>query len=216
MAESIADPDRHRAFLNDYYGWARGTYDLTRRYYLLGRDAVLDELARDDWQSLVEIGPGTGRNLERLRRRRPDARYAGVDACDAMLEVARERCPWAAWVHGFAEDVDVQAPLGVAPDRILLSYCLSMVEEPERVLRNLRRQLAPDGLLVLVDFGDSSGLPRPFPGLLRRWLEEFHVSPVDTEWLRGEGAHLRFGRGRYWFSATLGALPVPDRRGHAG
>lgn len=204
MSEPLIRQERHRAFLNDYYGWARGTYDWTRRYYLLGRDAVLDEIARDDeWETLVEIGPGTGRNLARLHRRRPEARYAGVDACDAMLEVARERCPWARLEFGFAEDVDLVSLFGQRPDRIMLSYCLSMVQDPETVLDNLRGQLSRSGLLVLVDFADAAGLPGPLPHALHRWLRGFRVAPVDTTWLRDEGAHVRFGRGRYWFSATL-------------
>jgi S-adenosylmethionine-diacylgycerolhomoserine-N-methlytransferase len=149
--------------------------------------------------------PGTGRNLERLFRAHPGAAYGGLDACDAMLEVAEKRCPWASFEHGFAENADLAAVIGERPDRILLSYCLSMVRDPAAVIDNARRALSPEGLVVIVDFADCAGLPAPFPGLLRRWLETFHVKPVDTSWLRGVGAHLRFGRGRYWFSATLGA-----------
>lgn len=204
MAATTTEQSRHRDFLNAYYGWARSSYDWTRRYYLLGRDTVLDELVRDDWTRLIEIGPGTGRNLQRLRQRRPGARYGGVDACDAMLELATERCPWARIVHGFAEDAALESILDEPPDRILLSYCLSMVRDPVAVLENARRALAPGGRVVVVDFADAAGLPAPLPGLLRTWLARFHVSPLDPEPLRRLGGHLRFGPGRYWLSATLG------------
>ena len=53
----------HKRFLDAYYGWARGIYDVTRRYYLLGRDVALAQLLRARWQRLVEIGPGPGRHL---------------------------------------------------------------------------------------------------------------------------------------------------------
>ena len=38
----------HREFLNRYYGISRHFYDPTRKYYLFGRDRVLDPLAAID------------------------------------------------------------------------------------------------------------------------------------------------------------------------
>ena len=123
-------PESHRRFLNAYYGPSRHIYDLTRKYYLFGRDRALDGLKAETWSTLVEIGPGTGRNLRVLRRDRPGARLGGVEPCDEMLGHARERCPWAALQHGFAESADLTAVHGTRPDRVLFSYCLSMVSEP--------------------------------------------------------------------------------------
>jgi S-adenosylmethionine-diacylgycerolhomoserine-N-methlytransferase len=47
----------HRKFLNTYYGISRHFYDWTRKYYLLGRDRELRALLREEWTTLVEIGP---------------------------------------------------------------------------------------------------------------------------------------------------------------
>jgi len=63
----------HQQFLNRYYGASRHIYDLTRKYYLLGRDPTLQSLLKEDWRTLVEIGPGTGRNLVKLHQKRPQA-----------------------------------------------------------------------------------------------------------------------------------------------
>jgi S-adenosylmethionine-diacylgycerolhomoserine-N-methlytransferase len=199
------DRERHRDFLNQYYGWSRNLYDVTRRYYLFGRDEVLGRLARESWSDLVEVGPGTGRNLAILHGAKPGARFGGVDASDAMLEVARKRCAFASFVQGFAEDVDYGSILGRRPERILFSYCLSMVQDPAAALRNAVRQLAPGGRVVVVDFADGLELPSAVRGLLHRWLREFHVEPLSTDLFARRDATLRFGPGRYWLSASLGA-----------
>lgn len=201
--EPAVDPGAHRAFLNRYYGVSRHFYDLTRRYYLFGRDVVLRELAAESrWSTLLEIGPGTGRNLRKLHRMRPNARLGGVEASDAMLEHARARCPWASLAQGFAESADLAGPLG-PPDRVLFSYCLSMVEAREPALDNAQRSVAPGGQVVIVDFGDFASMPGWFGPRMLQWLRTFHVHPVDVGSLEARGATVRWGPGRYWFAARL-------------
>jgi S-adenosylmethionine-diacylgycerolhomoserine-N-methlytransferase len=196
----------HRDFLNRYYGLSRRFYDLTRKYYLFGRDRLLNDLLGESWERLVEIGPGTGRNLRYLHRRRPAAAYGGVEASDEMLAHAAQKCPWARLVHGFAEDTDYTSLLGGRPDRIMFSYCLSMVQDRPAAIESARRSLAPGGELVIVDFSDLGGLPGPAAGALRRWLEAFHVDPLDTDELIALGANLEFGPGHYYVIARFGPL----------
>lgn len=208
MNESQNDRAAHRDFLNRYYGASRSIYDVTRKYYLFGRDTELRQLAGEPWQRLVEIGPGTGRNLLKLRAMRPQASYGGVEASDEMLEVAAKRCPWARFQQGFAEDTDYTALLGDRPDRILFSYCLSMVQERERAIEAARRSLAPGGEVVIVDFSDLADVRPPFGGALRRWLETFHVYPLPDTLLGPHARSIKHGPGRYYVIARLPALPA--------
>lgn len=204
MTATAPDLDAHRAFLNRYYRWSRPVYDLTRRYYLLGRDAALGRLLAEPWRGLVEIGPGTGRNLEILRRGRPEAALGGVEACDEMLAAARRRVPTARIEHGFAEQArygDLLAPSPV--DRVLFSYSLSMIPDRQGALDRALEALAPGGEVVVVDFADLTGLPGPMGAALRTWLGWFHVAPLDTAPLEARGATLRWGPGRYWLEARL-------------
>jgi S-adenosylmethionine-diacylgycerolhomoserine-N-methlytransferase len=196
---------RHRAFLNRYYGLSRHVYDATRRYFLFGRDRLLEELGGEPWQRLVEIGPGTGRNLRQLHRKRPDAHLGGVDASDAMVAHARRRCPFAAIAQGFAEDADLGALCGGPPDRVLSSYCLSMVGEPFAALERARAQLAPGGEIALVDFADLGGLPPSLAEGLRRYIGAFHVRPLDLDRLGAMASRLEFGPGRYYVTARISA-----------
>ncbi len=196
----------HRAFLNRYYGVSRHFYDATRKYYLFGRDAPIRALGSDLlWRRLVEIGPGTGRNLALLRRLRADAVLGGIEASDEMLAHARARCPWATLEHGFAEDGAIATLLGEPPQRILFSYCLSMVHDRERALTHARRSLADGGEVVVVDFGDLDGLPEAVARAFRAYLHAFHVRPLEDA-LLADAAVRRYGPGRYYVVARFGPL----------
>jgi S-adenosylmethionine-diacylgycerolhomoserine-N-methlytransferase len=193
----------HRAFLNRYYGVSRFFYDVTRKYYLFGRDVLLREIAADPgWNRLVEVGPGTGRNLKTLHRARPSAELGGIEASDAMLAHARTRCPWARLAHGFAEDASMRDVLGAPPDRILFSYCLSMVGDRAKALANARAGLADGGSVVLVDFADLSGFPDRAAEGFRSWLRTFHVEPLDASVLSGAKT-VRWSPRRYYVIATF-------------
>lgn len=167
----------HEGFLDRYYGLTRHVYDATRKYYLFGRDRVLAQLLAEPWDTLLEIGPGTGRNLRHLHAGRPEARYGGIEASRTMLAHAAQRVPFARLVHGFAESADLTAVLGRRPDRILFSYALSMVTQPDRALANAARARAPGGQIVIVDFGSLRGLPPPMRRGFAHFLGRFHVRP---------------------------------------
>ena len=205
MTAATTTLEAHRKFLNAYYGPSRHIYDLTRKYYLFGRDRALRELGQNRaWSTLVEIGPGTGRNLRHLHRLRPDARLGGVEASDEMLEHARERCPWASLARGFAESADLSAVHGKAPDRILFSYCLSMVGDARGALERARQALAPGGEVVVVDFADMEGMPSALRGPFRGWLRTFHVSPLDAHLVEEGAKSVAYGPMRYFAIARFG------------
>jgi S-adenosylmethionine-diacylgycerolhomoserine-N-methlytransferase len=197
-----ADPQaEHRSFLNRYYGISRSFYDASRKYFLFGRDAVLRDLLAEPWASLIEVGPGTGRNLRRLHQTRPEAAYGGIEPCDAMREHAKARAPWIRMVDAFAEQADYMAVLGRPPDRILFSYCLSMVGDPRASVTRAVESLAPTGELVVVDFGEMGGVPRLARKAVRGFLATFHVHPVDPVALGREPSARRSGPFDYYFIA---------------
>jgi S-adenosylmethionine-diacylgycerolhomoserine-N-methlytransferase len=201
LEADLARMAQHRSFLNRYYGISRSFYDASRKYFLFGRDLALRELLAESWSTLIEVGPGTGRNLRLLRRRRPDAVYGGIEPCDAMREHARERAPWIKLVDAFAEDADYASVLGRPPDRILFSYCLSMVGDPRASLARAVGSLADGGEVVVVDFAGMGGLPRGARAAVRSFLEAFHVHPLDQGALGREPAAQRSGPFDYYVIA---------------
>jgi S-adenosylmethionine-diacylgycerolhomoserine-N-methlytransferase len=66
----------------------RHIYDLSRKYYLLGRDEAIARLRPAHGDGVLEIGCGTGRNLIKAARTYPAARFYGLDVSRAMLDTA--------------------------------------------------------------------------------------------------------------------------------
>jgi S-adenosylmethionine-diacylgycerolhomoserine-N-methlytransferase len=171
---------RHGDLMDHIYRHQRHIYDLTRKYYLLGRDQLIAELDPPRDGTVLEIGCGTGRNLLAVRRHHPEARLYGLDISEAMLLTARahSRGQDIAYAKADAADFDAQGLFGIESfDRIFISYALSMIPSWQLVLASAAGLLAPDGELHVVDFGQQEGLPRAFRAALRAWLAKFHVMP---------------------------------------
>ncbi|MFA5970507.1 MAG: class I SAM-dependent methyltransferase [Sphingomonas sp.] len=184
MASKTAD---HAGNMDAIYRTQRHFYDLTRKYYLLGRDRLIRELAPPKGGTVIEIGCGTGRNLIAAARAWPDARYFGIDISEAMLETARAKVAAAGLsdritlAQGDATAFDAAALFGIERfDRIFQSYTLSMIPDWQGAIREAAGKLAPGGRLDIVDFGQQEQLPGAFRALLFAWLARFDVSPRAT------------------------------------
>ena len=175
------------ALMDRMYRRQRHIYDLSRKYYLLGRDEAIRRLAAGPGDAVLEIGCGTGRNLIRAAEVFPHARFFGLDVSREMLDTAEAnivRAGLSARVlvaQGDATAFDSKALFGrSAFDRVMISYALSMIPPWREALAKGLDAVAPGGALHVVDFGDCSGLPGPFKAALRRWLAAFHVSPREN------------------------------------
>lgn len=181
---SLAAGQGAAGLMDAIYRRQRHIYDASRKFYLLGRDRLIDELAPAEGGCVLEIGCGTGRNLIRIARRYPGRACCGLDVSSVMLETARRSVGRAglsdriALAQADATDFDPQALFGRAGfDRIVISYALSMIPPWQGVVEEALRRLSPGGELHIVDFGDQRELPRPFSAVLNRWLALFHVTP---------------------------------------
>lgn len=167
------------------YRGQRHIYDLTRRYYLLGRDRLIARLDAEPGEAFCEVGCGTARNLIRAARRYPATHWYGVDPSAAMLATARRALDRAGVgdrvTLGRAEaatlaperDLGLTAPL----DGVIFAFTLSMVPAWQPALDHALSLLRPGGSLHVVDFGDQAGLPGWFQRLLLAWLARFEVHP---------------------------------------
>jgi len=178
--------------MNQIYRRQLPIYDVTRKFYLLGRDRLIAQLRPNAGDAVLEIGCGTGRNLSIAARRYPAARFYGVDVSTVMLTKAIDSLGRAGLsgrvrvAHGDAAAFDPQRLFGRGNfDRVFISYSISMIPDWNGAIDRALALLAPGGELHIVDFGDQSGLPAPFRSVLRRWLKLFHVTPRDglERWL---------------------------------
>jgi S-adenosylmethionine-diacylgycerolhomoserine-N-methlytransferase len=211
-------PAGHAELMDGVYRWQRHIYDLTRKYYLLGRDRLIDGLDVPQDGTVLELGCGTGRNIALAARRYPDARFFGLDISAEMLEtataaIAREGlADKVKLARGDATDFDANDLFGIEHfDRVFVSYSLSMIPGWEKTVTAALAALAPGGSLHVVDFGLQEGLPLWFRALLRGWLRKFHVTPraslrdvLESESERA-GATFRF-RTLYRGYAWLGVI----------
>ncbi len=131
----------HGEAMDRMYRFQRHFYDASRRYYLLGRDQLLDRLAPPPGGSILEIGCGTGRNLIGAAQRYGDAKLFGIDISQEMLKTAlgsMSRMGFEKRVRVACADAtsfDPMASLGQRRfDRIYFSYTLSMVPEWQMAL----------------------------------------------------------------------------------
>lgn len=174
----------HDRLMDSVYRHQRHIYDLSRKYYLLGRDGLIADLAPPRGGAVLEIGCGTGRNLIAAGRAWPEARLYGVDISEAMLETARKAVVKAGMgdrvilAQGDACFFDAEALFGRASfERVFISYALSMIPDWRSALRQAAGCVADAGKLEIVDFGQQEGLPMLWKRMLFGWLARFHVAP---------------------------------------
>ncbi len=198
------------------YRFQRCFYDLTRKFYLLGRDRLICEMKISQGDRVLEAGCGTGRNLIVLAKKYPEAEFFGLDASAAMLDTAEARSAGIANIRlqtALADDFghDKTFGLNAAFDVIYFSYSISMIPPWRESIENALANLKPGGRLYFVDFYDQAGLPVWFRKLLQAWLRQFHVKypaelPGYLRRLEKEGRgtlNFRGLYGRYSFIAEF-------------
>jgi ArsR family transcriptional regulator len=114
-------------------------------------EALLSLIPAEAPKRLLDIGTGTGRNLEFLA---PRVRQAlGVDASKAMLALARARLSGPDFAHVAVRQADMyRLPLADRSfDIVILQMVLHHAEDPQGAITEAARVLAPDGRLLIVD-----------------------------------------------------------------
>jgi S-adenosylmethionine-diacylgycerolhomoserine-N-methlytransferase len=179
---TAAAPLPHVQLMDRMYRLQRYFYDITRKYYLFGRDRLIAQMPVAPGDRVLEMGCGTGRNLVLLARKHPRAQFFGVDAANVMIDTAQGKVARNNLQHnivlrqGLAENLDAAAWFNIPTfDRIFFSYSLSMIPTWPDAIEAALKNLAPGGEIWVVDFWDQAGYPKPFAKLLTLWLSLFHV-----------------------------------------
>lgn len=148
MAERYV-PAAGRAGLTRFYDVG---VRLTMREHLW-RPMIVEQLASNGPNVVVDMGCGTGALAIPIAERLPAARVIGIDGDPAILDLARAK-PGAdrvEWTHAYANALPVE-------DRSVDSVVSSLVlhhlplETKRAALAEARRVLKPDGQLVVADW----------------------------------------------------------------
>ncbi len=177
----------HAERLQRFYAPQAAGYDCFRERLLHGRDDLIGRLPVVRGARIVELGGGTGQNLERFGARLERVERAEiVDLCPALLAVARARHAGRPNVCIVEADATTWRP-AVPVDCVYFSYALTMIPDWRAAIDNAVAMLKPGGTLGVVDFYVSrarhGALAR---ALWQRWFRHdgVRLSPDHLPYLR--------------------------------
>lgn len=145
----------HAERLESFYSRQAAGYDAFRARLLHGRQELYEALPTPTGGLWLELGGGTGENLERLGPRLAELRKAYVvDLAPSLLGVARQRIARHGWNNVATVEADVTrfAPTDGPADVTTFSYSLTMIPDWFAAIDRAIELLRPGGHLGVVDF----------------------------------------------------------------
>ncbi|MDR1959528.1 MAG: class I SAM-dependent methyltransferase [Planctomycetaceae bacterium] len=145
----------HASRMENFYGGQAGDYDSFRKRLLKGRQELWNHLGVCDGGTWIDMGGGTGSNLEYFGEdiSRLKQIYV-VDLAGSLLEMAEKRAANHGWSN--VSVVEADAAKYVPPenqvDVITFSYSLTMIPDWFAAVEHAVTLLKPGGRIGVVDF----------------------------------------------------------------
>lgn len=161
----------HAARMENFYAGQADAYDDFRKRLLKGREELWDAIDAPADGVWIDMGGGTGANIEFLGERMEKLkRVEVVDLSPSLLEVAERRFQERGWTNAAAVEADATAyqPEGGA-DVVTFSYSLTMIPDWFAAIQNAMTMLKPGGVIGVVDFFVSRKHP-PSGHQRHRWF----------------------------------------------
>ncbi|RYU57966.1 class I SAM-dependent methyltransferase [Methylolobus aquaticus] len=156
--------------LQAFYAPQASAYDDFRERLLQGRRELIEQLELPRCARVVELGAGTGRNLDHFGQRLNAFESVDlVDLCPALLAEARQRAAPFPNVRVVEGDATSYRPAH-SVDCVIFSYSLTMIPDWNAALGNAMAMLKPGGLLAVVDFTVSPQQGRLASLFWRAWF----------------------------------------------
>src|SRR3569623_82662 len=182
MSRGLPQDVTHAQGLQAFYAPQAQHYDDFRDRLLPGREALISRLPLLPGCRVVELGGGTGRNLDFYGERLRDlAQVEVIDLCPALLERAHARLGHRHNVRLVEADATTYRP-EFAADVVYLSFALTMIPNWRGALMNAMAMLKPGGTLGIVDFHVAPTHSRLERAFWRRWFGHDGVR-LDSEHL---------------------------------
>lgn len=126
--------------------WDAATYDRQFSYVTRHGADLLDLLAPEPGERILDLGCGTGHQAAELAAR--GVSVVGLDADETMIELARAEHPDVTFVHADAQQLRRAGPLTDGFDGVLSNAALHWMPDQDGVLGGVRQLLEPGGRLV--------------------------------------------------------------------
>lgn len=172
--------------LERFYAGQADAYDSFRERLLHGRAELIEALELPDQAHVVELGGGTGRNIDFFGTKLNQIKqYEVVDLCASLLAVARKRASQSnniQVVEANACHYQPSAPV----DLVIFSYSLTMIPDWELALDNAKKMLKPNGKIVVVDFTLSDQQSRWISLFWQKWFghDGVYLNPAQANRLK--------------------------------
>ena len=147
----ILHRDMHKTYSQWQFDYVSKEYDESDFYEEVRADypAILKELKKEPFDSLLDCGCGTGAILSLLSSRYPDRTFTGIDLSWGMLEAAKGRnLPNVTFIQGDCEDIPFPSE---SFDVILCNHSYHHYPHPQRFFNSAFRALKPGGRLIIRD-----------------------------------------------------------------
>ena len=158
------------------HGFDRQEQDRLYRQARFTEHSIYSQLDFTDTHRLLEVGCGVGAQSEIILRRYPEIKkLTGIDVNDKQLATCREHLRQVSWAKGRYEIKRMDAGNlefeGKSFDGAFLCWVLEHIKDPNRVLSEIRRVLAPGALIVVNEVMNSSFFLDPYsPNLWQYWM----------------------------------------------
>jgi len=139
-----------------YDGDHAGIYQMCRKDY----PDILDEIRKEPFQTLLDVGCGTGPMVTLLSEEYPEAHFTGIDLTPAMIEAAQAKhLPNADFLVGDAENLPFD---NHSFDVAICSQSFHHYPNPQAFFNSVGRVLRPNGRLIIRDVTFNSTAIRWF------------------------------------------------------
>ncbi len=145
----------HAERLDNFYSGQAEGYDDFRKRLLKGREEMMQAVPVPKDGVWVDMGGGTGANLEFIAERIPQLKSVYlVDLATSLLGVAEKRFERHGWKNVQAVEADATqfTPAEGYADVVTFSYSLTMIPDWFLAINNALRILKPGGIIGVVDF----------------------------------------------------------------
>jgi trans-aconitate 2-methyltransferase len=154
--------------------WDADLYDRSHSFVWKHGAALLDLLAPQPGERVLDLGCGTGHLTAQLAA--AGAAVLGIDSAPAMIEQARRAYPALRFEVADARDFAFQQPF----DAVFSNAALHWVRPPETVIACVRRALKPGGRFV-AEFG-GKGNVQAIAAALADAARAVGVAPPESPW----------------------------------
>lgn len=129
-----------------YDGGHAGIYEMCKKDY----PPILEELQKEPFEDLLDVGCGTGPMIELLTAELPGRNYTGLDLTPRMIQVATDKgLPNTTFIVGDAENLPFEDE---GFDVVICANSFHHYPNPQAFFDGVARVLRPGGKLVLRDY----------------------------------------------------------------